>query len=324
MDTNKLREERQRRIAQRKASVEAKKAPAAKPAVTTASQARKAEVEAPAVVPAPAEAQQTVVTPAPETPVVETITANVLDPAKVSKSANFDISLYGATTANPHWLVVADGRPLGEIQYADQDSEQLSKDLFTSDTYGQSVVAALAAEGPAKILASLRGRSYQASVEKSEVLSALKQEVVAKADSEVRMARAELRANMLNVLGLVRKAHNKNFLQANDLKAELFDQLASVGMDERTAAHVIEAAWAKGADPYFNACFAQAEEWMDLPVEAYTALAKQIEAMPQRSIEPVTASADVPSAAYNVPVTTPSTVTASAAPATDYKAIFGF
>lgn len=237
------------------------------------------------------------------------ITAAVLDISSMSKTASLDASLYGKGTSNPHWLIVADGRPLGEFQFADADPS-LTVDLFTSETYGDSVLKAMSSEGPAKIFASLKGRTYVAAVNKSAAMAELRKQVAASGDDSLRVARAEVRANLMNAVGLVLKAHKKNFLQANDLKAELHEQMSSVGVDPATATHVIETSWQNGAQPYFEATFDQAQEWMDLPIDAFAAIAKQVDTMPVRQMETVTAQAwDIPSSAHNVPVATP--VTAS-------------
>lgn len=284
------------------------------PTKPVAAAAPKAPVSAPAATKAPAKVQSP-----------ETLVAVLRDPSTLSRLASYDLSLFGAGQQNPHWLVLADGHPVAEIQYADQDSSACPRDLFESDNYGSAVVQALGQEEPAKILSSMKARVYASSVAKSDAYAAVKQEVTAAADSQVRMARAELRDNMMNVLGLVLKAQTKNLL-ANDLKAEFFDQLANVGVDERTATFAIENAWKKAASTYFQACFKQAEEWMDLPQEAYIAIEKQIDSMVAREVEPVhTASAnDIPSAAHNVAIET-RTVVASAAPAggaPDFGALF--
>lgn len=245
-------------------------------------------------------------------PVKEILTAEVVNPATLSKTSAFELSLYNQGTENPHWLVVANGMPVAQIQYGDQDATQLPKDLFESDSYGSTVVQALTQDEPARIFASLRARTFVASVERSKAFEQVKSEVLAATDEQVRIARAELRSNLLNAVGLVLKAHTKNFLPANDLKAELFDRMTGYNVADNVATAVIEGAWQNAAGTYFEATFKQAEEWMDLPPEAYRAIEQQIDAVPARQVEPVQASfSDIPSAAHNIPL---ETRVASAAP----------
>jgi hypothetical protein len=310
---NALRAERNRRLglsASTKPLSSKPAAPAKKPVV-----AGKAPVAAPKAPAAPVVAS----TPA----VKEMLTAEVVNPATLSKTSSFELSLYNQGTENPHWIVVANGMPVAQIQYADQDAAQLPKDLFEGDNYASSVVQALAQEDPSKILASLRARTFVASVERSKAFEQVKSEVLASADSQFRVARAELRSNILNAVGLVLKAHTKNFLPANDLKAEMFDQLTGIGLPERTATALIESSWDKASTPFFEALFKQAEEWMDLPPEAYKAIEKNIDAMPSRQVEPVQASmSDIPSAAHNVHIDTRVAGVAAPQAGVNYDALF--
>ncbi len=239
---------------------------------------------------------------------VDAITAFVIDPKSLTKSANFDLSLYGAGSEDPKWVVLADGTPVGEIHYQDQDNAAVSalpREEFETADFGQTIAKAFAQEEPAKVLASLRARIYAATVSKTLAFDTVKKEVMASADEDIRLARAELRDSLMNVLGLVITAQNKNYLPTNDLKAELHDQLVGVGMEPVMAAKVIEASWTKSASTYFEACFKQATDWMDLHPEAFADISKNINSAPHRmpDVSPVTASAsDIPSAAHNVPV----------------------
>lgn len=304
---DKLRLERLARLGKGGAKVALKASPAkpvvasGKPAVAPSKPSRVQSPKAP--VAAKPVAAKPVVASKPEA-----ITALVVDPATLSKSSNFDVSLYGETSEDPKWLVIADGTPVAEIHYQDQDNEAaaaLPREEFATASFGELLHRAFKQEEPVKVLANLKARVYAASVAKAKAFAAVKKEVMATADEDIRLARADLRDNLMNVLGLVVTAQNKNFLSTNDLKAELHEQLTGIGMEPVMAAKVIEASWAKSASTYFEACFKQASEWMDLPAEAYAAIAKTIESAPHRmpDVQPVTASAtDIPSAAHNVPV----------------------
>lgn len=318
-DAKSLRAERLRRLSAStpKAPVVASPKVVAKP-VTTPAPARAAT--APVVAPTPAPAA--VVVPAEP----ETLTVTLTDPSTLSRAASYEMSLYGKGAKNPHWLVIADGHPVAEIQYEDQDQSQVPRDLFENDQYGHAVVVALGEEEPAKILSSMKARVYAASVTKSQAYAAVRTEVAAAADADVRVARAELRDNLMNVIGLVLKAQTKNIL-GNDLKAELFDRLVNTGVDERSATFAIENAWKTAAVPFFESCFRQASEWMDLPPEAFVAIEKQIDSMVSREIAPIETSAsssDIPSARHNVLVETRTASVVQAQATPDFGSVFGF
>lgn len=217
--------------------------------------------------------------------VAEFVTTPVVDPSTLKKTSQFDLSLYHSGTKNPHWLVVADGEPVAKIEYQDLPQEGFSQSMFEAESFGETLIRAFTQEDPAKILASTKARMYIAKLDKNDVVSKLKADVTANADEAIRLARADLRNNMLNVISLVVKAQTKNYLPANTLKADFYEVMKEMGVPARTASMIIEKAWEAGAPAYFEATLKQAEEWMDVTPDTYKHIEKTVNDIATRTVE---------------------------------------
>lgn len=253
--------------------------------------------------------------PSTETKPVEVpkdLVAPVLDPSAVSKTATFDMSLFGDESKDPHWMLTADGRPVAEIRLSDQeDAEKIAK-VFVTPQYAHGIIESAKQLDLADLLKGVKARPYVAAVQGADAYKSMQQTVTASAEETLRKAKANLRGDMLNVLGLVVTAQSKNFIVENGLKDGLFNRMKAAGIEDDRAVAVIEAAWQEKAPEYFEECFKQAAKWMDLTPEAYAELQEQIVGMPARmptveasdSIRHAGATPRVPSEQGNVPFTT--------------------
>lgn len=237
-----------------------------------------------------------------ESHVSDALTAAVLDPRNISKSAAISLQLFNEHTSDPHWLVCADGQPVAQIRLSDQDDADHIAKVFTTEAYANGIVSAAARMDLEEILAGVKARSYVATVRNSdayqEIVSTLKNE----AATELRKAKANLRNDMINTLNLVVKAQTKNFIVENSLKDALHNRMTASGIESDRAIAIIEAAWQEKSSEYFEACFRQAMKWGDLTAEAYNELQEQINDMPQRT-PIVEVAASVPSS-KNIPIAT--------------------
>lgn len=245
------------------------------------------------------------------------LTAQVLNPAEISKSANLDMTLYGEDTSDPHWMITANGKPVAEVRLSDQENPAQNATMFVTANYARHLIEAAKHVELPEMLASIKARPYIASIAGSDAYKALEERTEAIAKAAYAKKAANLRGDLLNTLGFVVQAQAKNFISENVLKDTLFKRMAEAGIEEDRSIAIIEAAWQESSAQYFEACFAQAQKWMDLTPEAYAELVEQVGNMPSRM--PVVASTDVipnarrvPSAEHNVPFTT---YTASAQPA---------
>lgn len=235
------------------------------------------------------------------------LTAAVVDPQSVAKTANIDLVLYGEKTENPHWIVLASGKPVAEIRLEDQEESSKIARVFVTNGYAEGIRDAVKQFPFAEVLAGVRARPYTATVANSDAFKAIESQVKEATHKELRKAKSELRDAALNMLNLVVVAQTKNFLQENPLKDELFRRMTESGIEDRRAVALIEAAFQARAPEHFEACFKQAFKWMDLQPEALSELAEQIKGLGYRT--PVVAESDeIRSAAarqvHNIPLET--------------------
>jgi len=238
-------------------------------------------------------------------PAPTTMSTPVVDPALVPKTAHLDLLLYGADQENPHWVVLASGRPVAEIRLEDQEEHEKIAKLFVTEKYAEGIREASKRFDLAEILEGVYARPYVATVSGSDAFKQVQQQVTASATAELRRAKADLRDDALNMLNLVVLAQTKNFIQENPLKAELFQRMASAGINEQQAVSVIEASYQAKASDHFEQCFKQAFKWMDLQPEALSELEEQIKGLNTRT--PVVAATDsIPAShqMHNVPIQT--------------------
>lgn len=214
----------------------------------------------------------------------------VADPSMVSKSASIDLFLYGEGTENPHWVVLASGRPVAEILLEDQEEPQKIAKLFVTEKYAEGVREAAKSFDFAEVMAGVRARPYVASVNGNDAFKRIEAAAADKAKAELRKAKAALRDDALNMLNLVVVAQTKNFIGENVLKAEIFNRMKEAGIADRQAVAIIEAAYQAKAPEHFENCFKQAFKWMDLQPESLAELEEQIKGLSHRT--PVTAETD--------------------------------
>lgn len=237
--------------------------------------------------------------------VPSTMSTPVVDPALVPKTAHLDLLLFGAEQENPHWVVMASGRPVAEIRLEDQEEHEKIAKLFVTEKYAEGIREASKQFDLTEVLAGVSARPYVAAVQGSDAYKQVQKEVTASATNQLRRAKADLRDDALNMLNLVVLAQTKNFIQENPLKAELFQRMTTAGIDEQQAVSVIEASYQAKASDHFDQCFKQAFKWMDLQPEALSELEEQIKGLNTRT-PTVAASNSIPSAPriHNVPLET--------------------
>jgi hypothetical protein len=233
----------------------------------------------------------------------------VSDPTMVPKTATVDLFLYGEGTENPHWVVLASGRPVAEIRLEDQEEPQKIAKLFVTEKYAEGVREAAKSFDFAEVLAGVRARPYVASVAGADAFKRIEAAAGEKSRVELKKAKAALRDDALNMLNLVVVAQTKNFISDNVLKSELFGRMKDAGVADRQAVAIIEAAYQAKASEHFENCFKQAFKWMDLQPEALAELEEQIKGLAHRT--PVIAeSEEIPSARsasshmHNIPLET--------------------
>jgi hypothetical protein len=211
------------------------------------------------------------------------LTASVLDPKDVTKSAELNLQLFNAGSSDPHWLVCADGQPLAQIRLSDQeDAERIAK-VFSTEGYANGFIQAASQMELSEVLASVRARPYVSTIASSDAYRAIEAQVKAEGLAEIRRAKANLRNDMLNALNLVVVANSKNFITENPLKESLFARMKAAGFESDRAVAIIEAAFQEKASEYFDFAFKKAMEWSALAPEVYSQMEEQINNFPQRT-----------------------------------------
>lgn len=245
-------------------------------------------------------------TKAPVASVPANLSAAVVDATQVGKNASVDLLLYGKETENPHWVVLANGRPVAEIRLEDQEEPAKVAKIFVTETYAHGVREASAQFDFPEVMAGVRARTYMATVTGADAFKRIEAAATDKAKGELRLAKSELRDNALNMLNLVVLAQTKNFISENPLKAELYERMTESGIHEKQAVAIIESAYQAKGPAHFDACFKQAFKWMDLHPESLAELQEQIQGLNQRTPR-VAESDEIPSAGFagrNIPLET--------------------
>lgn len=258
----------------------------------------------------PTQTEQTAPEAAPAVP--ETLVASVLDPKAVSKSAEVTMHLYNEKSSDPHWIVCAGGIPVAQIRLSDQDEVDRTAKIFTTAQYADAIIESAKQLDMSELLSGVHARPFVASVESAEVFKSVKEAMASEAKEQLRRAKANLRGDMINMLNLVVTAQSKNFIQANELKDNMFRKMRESGIEQDRAVAIIEAAWQEKAASYFEDTFNQASKWMDMSPEAFAEVKEQIVGTQNRtpSIE-VSASANdrlIPKESSNIPLLTTASI----------------
>ncbi|MFA5135444.1 MAG: hypothetical protein WC505_06700 [Patescibacteria group bacterium] len=179
-----------------------------------------------------------------------------------------DMTLRGADTATPYYVMWLDGHPFGELHLADGNTEEDLHDVFVSDTFVNGVRETVAACGPANTFETLRVRYYAAETKENEAVRKAKAEIAGHADAAYKARAAALKGNLMVTLHLAMEASRKNFILENPLKDSLVENMRKAGMSERVAIDIIEDAFVKSGGEYLKAMVNQADEWLGWEPEA--------------------------------------------------------
>lgn len=341
MDAAALRAARMERLAKEQGASPAPSEPPKGTQPQSPIQGSTPQPAAPAASAAPAAAAPVAPPASPPAAPPAEVSAKVVDPTQVPRNADVTLHLFGEGSSDPHWMVAANGMPVAEIRLSAQEDPQRIARLFVSEKYAQGIREAAKSMGLAEVLQGVKARPYIAAVSGSETFKSLETQAKTAAVEDLRKARANLRDGLLNMLGLVVEAQNRNYLTENPLKDGLFTRLVKAGIDQGSAVHIIEAAWQEKAPEHFEFLFKQAARYMDMSPEALTEIRENIMGTPHRvptiaataggsiPVAPPKQPPAAPRAAGNVPLSTYGNPEGNAptAPATEKDAMrdtFGF
>jgi len=234
------------------------------------------------------------------------ITAAVADPTKIT--ATDAVKIFGPfnqETQNPHWMVIAGGKPLAEIALADQEEPDKMRSVFATADYANGFMSTLRKKPLNELLVAVRARPYIATVKTSEVFTALDRQYQAKAAATFKEKAATYQDELLGMTELVVEAQRKNFLADSPLKAEMVKKLTLAGVKDPVK--LVDDVFVTAHGAHMEATLAQATKWMGYKPEALADISSQIKNMPvaeARTASPQDPKKLVPSSEGNVPLST--------------------
>jgi len=186
-----------------------------------------------------------------------------------------DMVLFDEESENPHWSVFADGKPLAEIQLADQSNPEEIKDLFVSQEYAEHVVDAC--KGPIGVkntLKSIRARFYASVVSKGHLAERAERKASAMHEGELATRLAALKEDFLNHLNLAVVASMKGMFLKNKLRENLIRKTRSAGLV--TANNLVDEAFRESGQEFLSDLITQANKWMGYSPEAMSEISAEI------------------------------------------------
>jgi hypothetical protein len=264
------------------------------------------------------DSQRTAAPAGPTTSEPQELTASVVDPSRLEETTKITLAgPYNAGEDSPHWVVLAEGKPLAEINLADQENPEKIKKAFVTDEYAQALVQNAKRMPIKQLLAAVRARPYVATVKSTEIFASIDKRYKQESHEAFQKKAAGYRDDLSSMMMIVAEGQRKNFIMESPLKEALFQQLKKAGVQNPVPA--IEAAFKAAFPEHLESMLKQAQKWMDLSAEAMAEIRESIMDMPSREVAAialppgarVAATKGVPSSAGNVPL---STATAGGSP----------
>lgn len=159
--------------------------------------------------------------------------------------------------AKNKWTVLhtaTDGseKPIYEINKKNQKA-------FATEAFGNKIFATMKKKGIGVALKAYGAEEFK-SVEK-------KKEVMPIEDEEEKKTIGDYKRQFNRAFRLAISAMDKNLVQ-NPLKGAFYEMLTEVGLDEKTAMNVIEAAFVNGAVDHIETALAQTDKYLEMSDEA--------------------------------------------------------
>jgi len=199
------------------------------------------------------------------------------------KSMNVDRNALAFTfweaKEDPYWTIQASGKPIAEVHLADQNDPEDVAAFFCDQTRWPNVIAQTTEKvGLYDMLKGVKARFYAHAITKSALAQTLKTEV----EASLKDLRAErlgtLRNDLVGSMVCAAEALNKGLIagKSNPLKRAFVDKLSSLGFSN--PALVVEECFASSFRPYLDQVIADAQEYLEMPKEAFAHTKKMISA----------------------------------------------
>ena len=180
---------------------------------------------------------------------------------------------------DPFWTIQASGKPIAEVHLADQNDPEDVAAFFCDQSKWPNVIAQTTEKvGLYSMLKGVKARFYAHGVTKSALAASLKGEVEASLKGLRTEKLATLRNDFVDAMVCAAEALNKGLIagKSNPLKRSFVDKLASLGFSN--PALVVEECFASSFRPYLDQVVADAQEYLEMPKEAFAYTKKMIAA----------------------------------------------
>jgi len=178
---------------------------------------------------------------------------------------------------DPYWVIQASGKPVAEVHLADQDHADDVAAFFCDEVKWPNVVAQTVEKvGLVKMLHGVKARFYANAVTKGTLAGKMKEEALAALAGERKERLAALRNDFTDALVVAAESLNKGLLanKSNPLKKAFVERLASLGI--HNPALIVEEAFAEAFEPFLDQVVADANEYLEMPKEAFVMTRKMV------------------------------------------------
>lgn len=178
---------------------------------------------------------------------------------------------------DPYWVIQASGKPVAEVHLADQDHADDVAAFFCDEVKWPNVVAQTVEKvGLVKMLHGVKARFYANAVTKGNLAGKMREEALAALAGERKERLAALRKDFTDALVVAAESLNKGLLanKPNPLKKAFVERLASLGI--HNPALIVEEAFAEAFEPFLDQVVADANEYLEMPKEAFAMTRKMV------------------------------------------------
>ena len=178
---------------------------------------------------------------------------------------------------DPYWVIQASGKPVAEVHLADQEHAEDVAAFFCDEVKWPNVVASTVEKvGLVKMLNGVKARFYANAVTKGTLADKMKAEALASLSTERKTRLAQLRNDFTSAMLTAAESLNKGLIanKPNALKKAFVEKLASLGI--HNPALIVEEAFADAFEPFLDQVVADANEYLEMPKEAFDMTRKMV------------------------------------------------
>lgn len=188
------------------------------------------------------------------------------------KGERIEMSLHGEEGQDPFWNVIVDAEPVGRIHLGDQENAEAIRAGFVADSYAQNFAQAMQQVGVEKMLSLAKARLFAHRADDGDAMARVKAAALAEAKTGFDEKVSTIRQDFVRSIQTAMMASDKNLYgnngeEAHALKGGLFQALAQLAIEPKSAVWAIEAGF-ETAPQYFDFITQKAIEIMDMPKEA--------------------------------------------------------